>query len=153
MSSQDSSHTGKRLARLAAVQALYQSTYEQQDPLQIVRDSIDGDFFCLYGDDEAPLPEAPDKELYCRIVEGVVTHLEELDGMIAGALDERMASKSFERLLQTILRSGAFELHHHGDIPVGAIINDYVDVAHAYYNGREPGLVNGILDKLAGKLR
>jgi transcription antitermination protein NusB len=143
----------KRLARLAAVQALYQSSYEQQLPAQIIRDSVDGEFPGLSDDDSAALPEAPDKALFGKIVEGVTIRQKDLDAMIAGALDERLASKQFERLLQTILRAGAFELHQHGDTPAGAIINDYVDVAHAFYNGREPGLVNGILDKLAANLR
>ena len=113
------------------------------------------DFASLREDVEGSeaITETPDKELFGNIVEGVAAHKEELDAMIVGALDTKLAEKHLERLLQTILRAGAFELYRHGKIATGVIISDYVDVAHAFFNGKEPGLVNGILDKLAGKLR
>ena len=56
-------------------------------------------------------------------------------------------------LLRAILRAGAYELLNHGDTAAGIIINDYVDVAHAFFDAKEPGLVNAILDKMGKKLR
>jgi N utilization substance protein B len=148
-------NAAKRLARLAAVQALYQGTYEQQPLAEIVRDSIDRNFESLR--DESDNGEAikgmPDAALFSAIVEGVTAHQTDLDDMIVGALDAKLTINRLETLLRVILRAGAFELHHHGQIPTGVIINDYVDVTCAFFNGKEPGLVNGVLDKLAGKLR
>lgn len=147
-------HAAKKLARLAAVQALYQNTFEQEPLRQIIRDCIDSHFAGLRDDENGKaLTPDPDRELFGAIVEGVANHKEELDGLITGAIDARHSVERLEILLRTILLAGAFELHHHADAPTGVIINDYVDVTRAFYNAKEPGLVNGILDKLAGKLR
>ncbi len=149
-----SAHAAKRLARLAAVQALYQNNYEQQPLKQIISDSINENFAALHDDlGEAKIPDALDTELFSAIVNGVTQKLVALDEMIAGSLDARFSVARLEILLRTILRAGAYELHYHAQIPVGIIINDYVDVARAFFNGKEPGLVNGMLDKLAGVLR
>ena len=73
--------------------------------------------------------------------------------MIAGAFDSKAAAERLEILLRAILRAGVYELYHQSAIPTGVIINDYVDIAHAFFADREPGLVNGVLDKLAKGLR
>jgi N utilization substance protein B len=145
-----SSHAARRLARLAAVQALYQIHYEQQPVAQIIRDCVDTGF--AMPDDDAAVG-VPDAGLFGDIVRGVASHVAALDEMIAGALDAKLSAARLEILLRSILRAGVYELHHHAQIPAGVIINDYVDVARSFFNGKEPGLVNGVLDKLAGKLR
>jgi len=148
-------HAAKRLARLAAVQALYQNVYDQQPLNQIIRDSLDSQFASLREDVESAekITETPDEELFGAIVQGVAANQTALDEMIAGALDAKISAERLEILLRSILRAGAYELHHHGQMPIGVIINDYVDVTRAFFDGKEPGLVNGVLDKLAGKLR
>jgi len=150
-------HAAKRLARLAAVQALYQNKFEQETVAQIIGAMIAQNFSSLRDDSDSEhggsIEGAPDAVLFSAIVKGVAANLESLDAMVAGALDARFSAARLELLLRTILRAGAFELHHHATIPQGIIINDYVDVARAFFNGKEPGLINGILDKMAGKLR
>ena len=39
------------------------------------------------------------------------------------------------------------------DVPVGSVISEYVDVAHAFYDKRESGFVNGLLDAIAKEAR
>jgi N utilization substance protein B len=39
------------------------------------------------------------------------------------------------------------------DIPTGSIINEYLDVAHAFYDKKEKGFVNGVLDAIARAAR
>ncbi len=148
-------HAAKRLARLAAVQALYQNHYEQQPLAQIVQDSAAHEFAGLRDDVDGgeAIPGSPDAELFGDIVRGVAANLAALDEMIAGALDARLSPSRLELLLRSILRAGVYELLHHVKIPAGVIINDYVDVTRSFFNGKESGLVNGVLDKLAGKLR
>ena len=58
-----------------------------------------------------------------------------------------------EPLLKAILRAGTFELQHRGLTSTGVIVNDYIDVAHSFFDAKEPGLVNAVLDKLAKTLR
>ncbi len=148
-------HAANRLARLAAVQALYENSFEQETVKEIIRHSIDNAFAGLRDNEDGSetITEKPNKELFGQIVEGVVANKDDLDAMIGGALDTKKSRERMEVLLQMILRAGAFELHHQAHIPEGIIINDYVDVTRAFYNAKEPGLVNAVLDKLAGKLR
>lgn len=145
-------HLPKKLARLAAVQALYQFNFAQNTLPQIIRHEIEQHFPSL-GDEQESFGAQPDADLFSAIVSGVDANGAALDEMLQGALSSNLSAGRLEKLLRAILRAGIFELHHHPKIPTGVIINDYVDVAHAYFNGKEPGLINGILDKLAGKLR
>ena len=148
----DTSHLAKKMARLAAVQALYQNDYALTPVAQIIRHEVEHGFPALR-DDEAEAGQTPDAELFGQIVSGVAANQPTLNEMLTGALSANLSASRMEKLLRMILHAGIYELHHHGQIPAKIIINDYVDVAHAFFNAKEPGLVNGILDKLAGKLR
>jgi N utilization substance protein B len=55
--------------------------------------------------------------------------------------------------MRAILRAGAYELIARADVPVGSVISEYVDVAHAFYNKPESGFVNGLLDAIAKEAR
>jgi N utilization substance protein B len=55
--------------------------------------------------------------------------------------------------MRAILRAGAYELIARHDVPVGSVISEYVDVAHAFYDKRESGFVNGLLDAIAKEAR
>lgn len=152
---EEASNASKRLARLVAVQALYQATYEQDTIKDIIQHSLDDAHAILNGDDveEPVILEKPDAALMGQIVQGVTEHRASLEEMIAGALDQKFSSSRMEVLLKTIICAGAFELHHHSHIDCGIIISDYVDVTRAFFNAKEPGLVNAVLDKLSKKLR
>ncbi|MFA4994575.1 MAG: transcription antitermination factor NusB [Bdellovibrionales bacterium] len=140
----------RRLARLAAVQGLYQIALSAEPAETLI---------CRFCDDPSVLLQeeqtivAIDGELFGAIVAGVHKNQSDLDGMIAGALDPRFSTDRLELLLKIILRAGAFELLHRPETPEGVIVNDYVDVGHGFFNAKEPGLINGILDRLAKKLR
>ena len=55
--------------------------------------------------------------------------------------------------MKAILRAGTYELLSRVDVPKGAVISEYVDVAHAFYERREAGFVNGLLDAIAREVR
>ena len=150
-----SSNAAKRLARLVAVQALYQVSYGEDTAQDVVRRCIDEAYSILNAEENESdeITGRPDEELLRDIVSGVQKNRESLDEMISGALDTNASASRMEILLRTILLAGAYELYHHGDVPSGIIINDYVDVTRAFFNSKEPGLINAILDKLARKLR
>ncbi|MDX2028277.1 MAG: transcription antitermination factor NusB [Alphaproteobacteria bacterium] len=143
-------HSAKRLARLAAVQGLYQIALTHRLPNEVIKDFLAHPATFLQDAGDNP---AVDAELFDEIVSGVTRNNEALDEMLAGALDAKVSANRIEILLRATLRAGAYELHHHGSVPAGVIINDYVDVAHAFFNAKEPGLVNAVLDKLAKNLR
>lgn len=145
---------GKTLARLAAVQALYRASFGEQTLVEIVADTIDSGFAQLVEEDVSPVGEMmPDAALFAAIANGVVLNEGDLDGMLSGMLDARFSLPRMEVLLRSILRAGVFELLHNPEAPKGAVINDYVNIARAFFQGKEPGLVNAVLDKLGAKLR
>lgn len=150
---QTAHHNFKRLARLAAVQALYQMSLVPRPASQVIKDFRDHPQALLIETGEDGAAPEVDHELFGTIVSGVTSGIEDLDAMIAGAFDSKAAAERLEILLRAILRAGVYELHRQSAIPTGVIINDYVDVTHAFFGAKEPGLVNGILDKLAKTLR
>jgi N utilization substance protein B len=140
----------RRLARLAAVQGLYQIALTQENAETLIR-RFRADPAVLLQEEQTII--AVDVDLFGQIVSGATAHQADLDGMIAGCVDARMSADRLEPLLKAILRAGTFEILHHATVPTGIIINDYVDVAHGFFGAKEPGLVNAILDRLAKNIR
>jgi len=145
-----SSNNMRRLARLAAVQGLYQLNLMPEPADKLIR-RFRADPTVLLQEEQSVIEV--DVEMFSKIVAGVAENEESLDTMVGGALDARLSVARLEPLLKAILRAGAFELLHCSDISTGVIVNDYVDVAHGFFDAKEPGLVNAILDRLAKSLR
>lgn len=153
MSEQGFAHSAKRMARLAAVQGLYQIALTKCSPSQVIAHFHDDPSVFVQENPSHEIKIDVDQELFSDIVNGTTLHQEALDGMLAGAVDSRFSIERVETILKAILRAGTYELHHHGKVSSGVIINDYVDVSHTFFNAKEPGLVNAVLDKLAKSLR
>ncbi len=145
-----SDNAARRLARLAAVQGLYQIALSPEPAETLIRRFCDDP--CLLLQEERTVI-AVDADLFRAVVAGVHKNEAELDPMIGGALDAKVSAGRLELLLKIILRAGAFELLHCADIPEGVIVNDYVEVTHGFFNAKEPALINAVLDRLAKKLR
>lgn len=143
-------------ARLAAVQGVYQMVSRAQDAETVLRDLRDRpDASEEIG---AELVE-PDFEFCAKIVRGVETHKEMLREGISAALnkgrDEAAGASRSEpdTLLKALFLCGGFELFAHEEIDKPIIINDYLNVAHAFYDQGEARLVNAVLDRLAAFYR
>ncbi len=137
-------------ARLAAVQALYQAELTDA-PVEAVL----AEFIALRLGEEidgVSLAGA-DRGLLELLVRGVGKERDELDDMLAAVLDEDWPVERLETLLRILLRVGALELSRRPEAPVRVVVSEYVDLAGAFFGGKEPGLVNGVLDKLARALR
>jgi len=133
-------------ARLAAVQALYQMDMAGTDANQVVREFLD------YRLDEVAQSVGADEtdENYFRdIVLGVVQEQSAVDPVLDAHLAEGWRLSRIDSILRAILRSAAFELALRDDVPAKVIINEYVNIAHAFFETEEPKVVNGILDQLA----
>ena len=127
-------------ARLMAVQALYeQGVNPKAAALQI-------DEFLTHHAEEAGVK--PDKKLLTALITGTEAHKDELLGLIAAARGAQ-AARRMEPLLQAILLCGAHELRYPGKTDAPVVIGAYTDLAHAFFDSREPALVNAILDKIA----
>jgi N utilization substance protein B len=137
-------------ARLAAVQALY-----QMDVAATTLRDVMAEFeqFRLGKELDGDLYRAADVDWFRDLVSGVVREQKLLDPYIHTALVSDWPLKRVDTTLRAILRAGAFELLHRKDVPARVVISEYVDVAHAFFEGDEPKLVNGVLDRLAHEMR
>jgi transcription antitermination protein NusB len=141
----------RTVARLAAVQALYQLELNPAlDAEAVVRE------FTRYRLDQESegdqLAEA-DQAFFADIVRGVAADQERLDVDISAALVEEWPLLRLDAVLRAILRAGAWELARRSDVPPRVSISEYIAIAHAFFTGKEPGLANGVLDRLARNLR
>jgi N utilization substance protein B len=87
------------------------------------------------------------------IVRGVTARAEEIDATIEAHLASGWNLARLDKPLRQILRAGTYELMARIDVPTKAVITEYIDVADAFYDKRETGFVNGILDKIGKKVR
>ena len=137
-------------ARLAAVQALYQ--------MDIAGAGI-GDIFAEFeshwlgseveGDTYLPAEAAFFKD----VVSGVVRDQSKLDPILDNVLSQGWPLKRIDAILRATMRAGAYELNHRKDIPVRVIVSEYVDVAAAFVDRDETGMVNAVLDQVARQIR
>ena len=137
-------------ARLAAVQALYQ--------MDIGGAGIN-DIFAEFeshwlgneveGDQYLPAEEA----FFRDVVAGVLRDQNKLDPLIDDALSKGWPLARIEAILRAVMRAGSYELEHRKDIPARVIISEYVDVAHAFVESDETGMVNAVLDQIARHFR
>jgi len=140
----------RSVARLAAVQALYQIDLSGAPPAAVIAEfqkhrlgrEQDGE---NYGQ--------ADTALFADIVNGVIARQADLDGALSGALTADWPLERLETVLRAVLRAGAYELLARTDVPARVVISEYLDLAHAFFAGKEPGLVNGVLDRIAHMLR
>lgn len=137
-------------ARVSAVQALYQIELSGTPVDTVVREFVK---FRLTATDESGIEGAKDSGLFIEIVRGASARRKELDEMIVSVLAKGWSIERMDRVLLQILRAAAYELMARKDIPPRVTITQYVDVARAFFDGKEPGFVNGALDKLAHVLR
>jgi len=141
----------RSIARLGAVQALYQLELNPGLGAEAVIGEfvhhrlgreIDGD---VYGE--------ADEALFAEIVRGVWAERERLDETLAAALSDEWPLPRLDTILRLILEAGAYELVHRPDIPPRVTMSEYLAIVDAFFGGKEPGLANGVLNRLARTLR
>lgn len=139
----------RRAARLNAVQAIYQMELAGEDAETVAQEFID---HRLGREPEIGGGEA-DAEFFAAIVRGVPHHQVEIDRAIAKVLAANWRLERVDSILRAILRAAAFELIARKDVPAKAVIDEYVELTHAFFSGEEPAFVNAALDKLAHRKR
>ena len=137
-------------ARLAAVQALYQHDMEGTPVPRLLKEFHDHRLGATIEDEQYHDAE---RDFFDDIVTGAETRRAEIDALISGKLAEGWSLERLDRPMRAILRAGAYELIARADVPVGSVISEYVDVAHAFFDKRESGFVNGLLDAVAKEVR
>ena len=137
-------------ARLGAVQALYQQEMEGTPLARLLKEFHDHRLGAVI--EEMEFAEA-EIDFFDDIVSGVNKRLAEIDELIGGKLADGWSLDRLDRPQKQILRAGTYEILARADVPVAAIIGKYVDVADAFYEKREKGFVNGLLDAIAKSVR
>ena len=137
-------------ARLAAVQALY-----QMDIAGAGLNDIFAEFESHWlGNEVEGEKYLPAEAAFFRdVVSGVVRDQAKLDPLIDDALSKGWPLKRIDAILRAVLRAGSYELEHRKDIPGRVVVSEYVDVAHAFVEKDETGMVNAVLDQIARQFR
>jgi N utilization substance protein B len=137
-------------ARLAAVQALYQMEMEGTPLAKLLHEFHEHRLGATIEDETY---EEAEVAFFDDVVSGADARRTEIDALIAARLAEGWSLERLDRPMRAILRAGAYELVARPDVPVATVISEYVDVAHAFYDKRETGFVNGLLDAIAKAAR
>jgi N utilization substance protein B len=134
-------------ARLAAVQALYQMDMTQRDLNVVLEEFLNHRFQTV------EIYAGADRGFFRDIVTGVAERQSEIDAQIGAHLAQGWRLSRIDSILRAILRSGVYEIVARCDVPARAVINEYVEIAHDFFGGEEPAVVNGVLDRVAREKR
>lgn len=137
-------------ARLAAVQALYQLEMEKTPLATLLHEFHQHRLGATIED--VTYADA-EESFFDDVVTGVDKRRDEIDAMITARLSKGWSLERLDKPMRQILRAGTYELIARKDVPTGTVISEYVDVAHAFYDKREAGFVNGLLDGVAKDVR
>lgn len=137
-------------ARLAAVQALYQMELTGAGV-----DSVIEEFrhHRLGGELDGAKAAEADAPFFADLVRGVVERQIAIDKQVNAMLAEGWRLARLDSILRALLRAATFELMARTDVPARVAIDEYVDLAQAFFDGSETGFVNGALDRIAHALR
>ena len=137
-------------ARLAAVQALYQMEMEATPLAKLLHEFHQHRLGATIED--ATYADA-EQDFFDDVVSGTDARRDEIDRLITDRLAEGWSLNRLDRPMRAILRAGTYELIARPDVPAASVISEYIDVAHAFFDKRETGFVNGLLDAIAKTAR
>ena len=143
-------YRGRSAARLAAVQALYQLEMRGETVPKLLTEFHN---HRLGQEIEGAEYLAADEPFFDDVVGGVAARQVELDALIIAGLAQGWTLNRLDRPMRALLRAGVYELVARADVPAATVINEYVDVAHAFHDEKEAKFVNGLLDAVARRVR
>jgi N utilization substance protein B len=136
----------RSVARLAAVQALYQMEVSSVGVETVIREFAEHRFD---RDVEDMTLASADEAFFADLVRGVVKHQKDVDQAVTRRLADKWRLERIDATVRAILRAGTYELTHRDDVPKEVVIDEYVELAKSFFEGPEPGFVNGALDAVA----
>ena len=140
----------RTVARLAAVQALYQMELAGEGVETVISEFSNHRFDAdIEGE---PLAEA-DEDWFAGIVRGVIANQRDIDAAIKARLASNWRLERLDATLRALLRSGAWELAHKPDVPREIVLDEYVELAKAFFDEAEAKFVNAALDGVARDVR
>ncbi len=142
--------SARTAARVAAVQALYQMDLAGTDLNDVIAEFL-RERFTDAGRNETI--QGADRLFFADILRGVLRLQRDIDPLVDEQLATGWRLVRVDAILRAVLRAGVCELIDRADVPVRVVINEYVNVAHFFFSDDEPRVVNGVLDKIARKVR
>lgn len=142
-------------ARVAAVQALFQSEQAGESPEVVIEQFVRhrlGPNEQQEGFGEGRVPEA-DVKLFARLVRHAASNIESIDAALGEVLAKDWPLEKLDPVLRALLRAAGAELMQPHEPPMRVVINEYLDVAHGFFAGDEPRFANGVLEALARRFR
>lgn len=140
----------RSVSRLAAVQALYQMEVGQSGVEAVIREFTEHRFD---RDIEGHTLAEADEAFFSELLRGVVRGQAEIDKAIVKRLAEGWKLERLDSTARAILRAGTWELTERPDVPLEVVIDEYVELAKSFFEGAEPGFINGALDRIARDVR
>jgi len=140
----------RRLARLAAVQALYQMEMTRGDANEVIDEFLRHRLQAL---PQTSPPQEPDREHFIAVIRGVVARQREIDRKTNDLLKQTWSLHRIDSTLRAILRASAYELLEMTSVPANVVINEYLETGHSFFQDKEISFLNGVLDHLARELR
>jgi transcription antitermination protein NusB len=137
-------------ARLAAVQALYQYDMEATPLARLLDEFHQHRLGAEIDDDQYAEAETA---FFDDVVRGVLARRDEIDALLAARLAKGWTLTRLDKTMTQILRAGTYELLARADVPTGAVISEYLDIAHAFFDRAEARFANGVLDAVAKDVR
>ena len=141
-------HSPRRLARLRAVQLLYQMEMTKTAPDQAMTMMVEQS-----GGTNGKKPGRVDEKFFRHLLAASAIEPVALDRLIVAALPPSWPLERLDSVLRALLRIAVVELKANPEIPPLVTISEYVAIAHAFFGGKEPSLVNGLLHHLAQQIR
>jgi N utilization substance protein B len=135
-------------ARLAAVQALYQQQMEGTGEARLLDEFHRHRLGMTDDEGDAEFADA-EVDFFDDLVKGALARRDEIDALLTARLAEGWSLARLDKTMLQILRAGTYEVIARPDVPVGAAISEWVDVAKAFFDDREAKFVNGVLDAVA----
>ena len=103
-------------------------------------------------DEGAPIEEA-DPDLFKDLVNGVVDHQKAINAAIMKRLADGWKLERIDSTSRAILRAGVYELLEKRELAPQIILDEYVSIAHAFFDDKEPAFINGLLETVRADVR
>jgi N utilization substance protein B len=143
-------YRARSVARLAAVQALYQMEAAGIGAAAVVREFHDHRFD---RDMDGQTLAGADETFFAELVSGVAEGQVAVDRSVARRLSQGWRLERLDATARAILRCGAFELMERPETPIEVVIDEYMEIAKSFFSGTEPGFINAALDAVARDAR
>ncbi|ESQ75364.1 transcription antitermination factor NusB [Asticcacaulis sp. AC402] len=140
----------RTVARLVLVQALYQMELTGTGVETVIREFVDHRFDSDL--DGEPMAHA-DEEFFSEGARSIVREQATIDPLVSSRLASGWRLERLDTTVRAILRAGAWELKFRPDVGLEVVINEYVEIARAFFGETEARFVNAALDGVAKDVR